>query len=149
MLIEDILVGKGNNIHTIDPGASLEETVQRLVQLKIGSLLVVEAHPRTGEPKLVGIITERDILRMCAGNVGPLDQLHVADYMSSDLLTGTGKESVADAMGLMTDHRIRHLPIVVDGELRGVVSIGDLVKAQLRATAQENHYMKQYIAEAH
>jgi CBS domain-containing protein len=95
---------------------------------------------------MVGIITERDILRACASRKASLEELRVRDVMSGDLVTGTPHDSVQDAMGVMTNRRLRHLPIVNDdGRLVGIVSIGDLVKHQHDQLSMENHYLKSYI----
>ena len=78
--------------------------------------------------RMVGIVTERDILRTCASRRGPLDRLPVSDAMSRDVLTALPGDSIEDTMQLMTERRLRHLPVVEHGELVGLVSIGDLVK---------------------
>src|SRR5690606_37217927 len=96
-------------------------------------------------PRPIGIITERDILRACAEQRAPLTSLLVRDYMSAELVTGGSADSVRDTMGQMTDHRIRHLPIVDDGRLVGLISIGDVVKAHYHETQVENHLLKSYI----
>ena len=85
-----------------------------------------------GKPKMVGIITERDILRACADRRGSLDDLTVTEYMTheKELLTGSPSNSVEHIMGIITDHRIRHLPVLEGEELVGIISIGDVVKAQ-------------------
>jgi CBS domain-containing protein len=94
---------------------------------------------------MVGIITERDILRCCAARRMPLDACRVEDTMTGDVVTGKPGDSVEDTMGLMTEKRIRHLPILEDGRLCGLISIGDVVKAQHRIMAIENQYLKTYI----
>jgi CBS domain-containing protein len=94
---------------------------------------------------MVGIITERDILRACAAGKAPLERQHVQDVMSSNPVVGRPNDSVEDTMGVMTDRRIRHLPVLDGGMLAGLVSIGDLVKAQHDAMTMENHYLKSYL----
>ncbi|HQU45195.1 MAG TPA: CBS domain-containing protein, partial [Pirellulales bacterium] len=85
------------------------------------------------------------ILRACAGRRAPLDQLKVTDAMSHELITGSPTDSIDDIMGLMTERRIRHLPVLVDDKLVGIISIGDVVKAHHDEVTMENHYLKSYI----
>jgi CBS domain-containing protein len=145
MTLQDILQSKGTTVHSIGPNATLDDVVQALVRNNCGSLVVCQQDGSGDEPQLVGIITERDILRACAARKAPLDELLVSDVMSSKLITGTPHDTVGETMGLLTERRIRHLPILEDGRLRGMISIGDLVKAQYQEMAMENHYMKSYI----
>jgi len=139
MILREILRTKGSAVYTIDPSATLAEVVHRLVENNVGSLVVCE------NGVMVGIITERDILRACAANGGTLNQKHVPDAMSTDIATGSPEDSIADTMGLMTDRRIRHLPILEDGKLSGMISIGDVVKAQHDHLEVENNMLKDYI----
>ena len=94
---------------------------------------------------MLGIITERDILRACARYRQSLEQLTVAEVMTHDVVTGAPGDSVEDTMGLMTEKRIRHLPVMDGGHLLGIISIGDVVKAQHDQLTMENHYLKNYI----
>lgn len=142
MDLRDILRAKGTNVLTIHPDASLEEVVDRLVEHNVGSLVVVEAGHAT---RAIGIITERDILRASARNHQNLAALRVRDAMSRRLIVGSLHDSVESIMGLMTEHRIRHLPVVEDGMLRGIISIGDVVKQQHDALCMENHYLRSYL----
>lgn len=143
MSLHEILRNKGNNVLSISPHASLEDVVQKLVKNNCGSLVVCE----DDDPcRMVGIITERDVLRACAGHKAPLDQLRVANCMTRHPVTGLPDDSIQSAMGLMTERRIRHLPILnYDGQLIGLISIGDLVKHQHDELSRENHYLKSYI----
>jgi CBS domain-containing protein len=146
MTLQDILRGKGAAVHTILPAATLDDVVQKLVRCGCGSLVVCDpAAPGKTYGRLLGIITERDILRACAGRIGALDSLVVADFMSQDVLAAQPDDSVGEAMGLMTNRRVRHLPIVDRGVLVGLVSIGDLVKAQHDEMLAENHHLKNYL----
>jgi CBS domain-containing protein len=142
MLLRDILLHKGSKVYSIEPDATLADVVRKLVDHNCGSLVVCEPDCAT---HVLGIITERDILRACAAGRVPLERHHVADCMTRDMITATSSHSVEETMGLMTDHRIRHLPVVDDDELAGIVSIGDIVKAQHDALTMENHYLKSYI----
>jgi CBS domain-containing protein len=137
--LRDILLVKGRQIYTVWPTATLQDVVNLLVQHNCGSLLVVEAD------QLLGIITERDILRAAAEIGRPLSECLVQDHMAVELLTGTPDDAIGQVMGLMTHHRVRHLPVLEDDQLVGIVSIGDIVKAQHHQLSMENHYLKNYI----
>jgi len=143
MMLQEILRNKGSNVFTIAPDATLEDVVQKLVGHNCGSLVVCEADERASG-RLSGIVTERDILKATAAHK-QLDRVKVAEVMTRDVITGTPADSVEDTMGLMTENRIRHLPIVEDGRLQGLISIGDVVKAQHDQLTMENHYLKNYI----
>ena len=149
MTLRDILHGKGRVVHTIGSQATLEDVAQKLVHHNCGSLVVCEGAPRdSAEPivgRMLGIVTERDILKACAAHQAPLSSLSVADAMTRDVLTGSPNDSVEQTMGLMTKMRIRHLPVVEDGQLVGLVSIGDVVKSQYDRLTMENHYLMSYI----
>jgi CBS domain-containing protein len=142
MKLADILAHKGHKVHSIRPTASLDEVVQVLVRHNIGSLVVC---PEEDCKRVLGIITERDILRACAAHRGSLEAIEVSEVMTVDLVTGAPGDSVEDTMGLLTEHRVRHLPVVENDELIGIISIGDIVKAQHDALTMENHYLKSYL----
>jgi CBS domain-containing protein len=142
MTLQEILRKKGSKVHSISPHATLEDVVQKLVENNCGSLLVCE--PDSDQP-MVGIITERDILRATAKANRPLGETRVEEVMSTDVFTGSPQDSVESVMGLLTEKRIRHLPVVENNQLKGMISIGDVVKAQVDILAMENHYLKNYI----
>jgi CBS domain-containing protein len=143
MTLQEILNQKGSLVHKIGPDQTLGEVVRRLTEQRIGSLVVCES--RGGRSQMVGIITERDVLRAISKGPVILDHLKVRDFMTADPITGCPVDEVAEVMGLMTSQRIRHLP-VVDGEtLVGIISIGDVVKAQYDQMVMENHYLKSYL----
>jgi CBS domain-containing protein len=143
MLLQEILRNKGTTVHTIQPQATLDELVRTLVQRNCGSLVVTQSGSSS---PMLGIITERDVLRACAAHPGGLGQLRVAEVMSKDVTVGSPSDSVEDTMGVMTQQRIRHLPIIDGGRLAGIVSIGDIVKAHHDNLTMENHYLKSYIS---
>ena len=141
MLLKDLLEKKSKDVHTISSNASADDVVMELVRLNIGSLLVRDS-PRG---PILGIITERDILRACAAHKAALDELRVAELMSRELIVGSPEDSIDDTMGLLTEKRIRHLPVVHNNQLVGLISIGDVVKWQHDSLSMENHYLKSYI----
>lgn len=143
MTLREILRAKGSSVHSIAPGASLYDVSVRLVEHHCGSLMVCD--DRGPRRTIMGIITERDLLRAAAANGGSLTDLRVVEYMTAGLITAQPDDTVEDAMGVMTEQRIRHLPVVEGDELVGLVSIGDLVKTQHDLALQENFYLKSYI----
>ena len=139
MLVRDILSDKGKLVHTCGPDDSLADVVDLLVGHNIGSLVVLD------EGEMVGIITERDILRASAATRGPLEFLSVRERMTRCPVVAAPQHDVSDVMCVMTERRIRHLPVVEGGHLIGIISIGDTVKAQHDELCRENHYLKSYI----
>lgn len=144
MKLADILRTKGSTVHTIYPDATVEAAVQELVKHNVGALVVCERDLEHGE-KLCGIITERDILRFVASKDRLASETKVADVMTKDPYTRDPSCSVEEAMAVMTQLKIRHLPVVSGGKLVGIVSIGDLVKAELDRLEMENKFMRNYI----
>jgi CBS domain-containing protein len=143
MLLQTILHKKGSLVYTVRPDATLQDVLYRLVHHGIGALVVTATGEQDGQ--VLGIITERDILRTCAAGQGPLSALRVSEYMTTQLITGYPDDPIEEAMRLMTEKRIRHLPVLSEGRLVGLVSIGDVVKAQHDLLAVENRFMKDYI----
>jgi len=142
MKLSDILANKGSKVHCIEPEATLADMAEALVEHNCGSLVVMH------ENRMVGIITERDFLKSYVSTKEDLSKLRVADFMTTDVVTGSPGDSVSEAMGVLTRRRVRHLPIVDENNaLVGMISIGDLVKAQHDQLSVENHFMKSYIQE--
>ena len=144
MFLHSMLHTRADDVRTISPRATLADVVDELVTYNIGSLLVCEESP-DGTQKLVGIITERDILRSQAFSGGSLQHTQVSEIMSPKLITASPHDTAATAMRLMTTHCVRHLPLIEDGNLEGIVSIGDIVKAHHDELELENHYMRAFI----
>jgi CBS domain-containing protein len=144
MRLREILHAKGEAVFFIAPDATLQDVVRTLIEHRVGSLLVLESGTTTAV-ELLGIITERDILHACAAGSRPLTEVRVSEVMSTALVTGTPDDEVEEVMGLMTTRRIRHLPVIAEGRLVGMISIGDVVKAQHDSLAMENQFMKDYI----
>jgi CBS domain-containing protein len=142
MTIASVLRDKGSAVETIAADATLYDAVRRLGEKRIGALPVVESG------RIVGIISERDII-YCLRDQGP-DVLNskVEQVMSSPAITADSEMSVLSALALMTQRRIRHLPIIEGGRLRGLVSIGDLVKHRMERIEAEADAMRQYIQSA-
>lgn len=139
MKIREILGTKGSDVVTAPPDIPVLEAMRVLVEHNIGSVVVTD---RGG---VAGILTERDILRLGARGPEVLAGTQVRDAMTTDLLVGTPDDDIHYCMNVMTENRIRHLPVIDEGELRGIVSIGDLVNACRRNAEQENRHLKDYI----
>ena len=140
MLVAEILKDKGDAVYAIAPDATVAQACAELERKRVGALVVCESD------RVVGVISERDVVRAMArdGKAG-LDR-PVADYMSGEVMFAAPAESVGVLMGRMTEHRIRHLPVLKDGRLGGVVSIGDVVKCQIAEATQEAESLRTYIA---
>lgn len=137
--VREILQTKGDAVYSIKPTETLAAAVRQLNEHNCGSLVVCDGD------QLIGIITERDILHAVADLEEQLRQISVESRMTADVITGNLEDRVDDVMGVMTDNRIRHLPVVEEGRLAGLISIGDVVKAHHAQLSIENHYLKSYI----
>jgi CBS domain-containing protein len=125
MKVEAVLAVKGREVASINPSATLATVAQRLRLERIGSLVVLE------DGKLVGIISERDVVHAFAAHRAEASEITVADVMTRDLVTCRPEDSLTRVLGLMTRHRVRHLPVLEGGRLAGLISIGDAVKHRL------------------
>ena len=139
MNLRDILRSKGSAVFTIGPNQTIAEAVRLMVEQRCGSLVVLDGQ------EMIGILTERDILRTVAQGLLSLTSISVSQRMTQRVITGTPDDDLAHIMGVMTQQRIRHLPVVDGGKLEGLVSIGDIVKAQHEQLTQENHFLMSYI----
>ena len=137
--LSEILGEKNTGVLQIDADASVFEAVKLMVESDAGSLLVTEV----GE--ITGIITERDYLRYVALEGRTSKETAVRELMSSPLIVVTLQTTIDECMALMTGQRIRHLPVVDDGEVVGVVSIGDVVKFTSKKQSSELHFLNEYI----
>ena len=140
MLVRDILRSKGSSVVTIGPDATVLEATRLLVARAIGALVVLEAE------EIVGIISERDALRLAAVDPASLATTRVHEAMTTTLVVGVADDGIDYVMEAMTKNRIRHLPVVEDQRLIGILSIGDVVNALRRETESENRYLHDYIA---
>lgn len=140
MLVAEILKGKGDAVYSIAPAITLKQACQELATKRVGALMVCDAD------RVVGVFSERDVVRAVAQD-GPasLDK-PVSDYMTRDVVFAQPAETVAILMERMTDRRIRHLPVLRDQRLAGVISIGDVVKCQIAEARQEADSLRSYIS---
>jgi CBS domain-containing protein len=140
MQVETILQSKGRAVTTVTSGSTIAEAVELLTSKRIGAVVVLDSG------KVAGILSERDIVRHLAKDWGALASRPVSDVMTKNVISVSRFATVADVMERMTQHRIRHMPIVENGELVGIVSIGDVVKRKIEETEQEAIALKEYIA---
>lgn len=138
--LAEILEGKGGHVLVIEGDASVLDAVKRMVDANVGALLVTE------EGEIAGIVTERDYLRRVALEGRTDRDTPVRDIMSSPLIVAPTQMTLEECMSLMTDHRIRHVPVVDGGEVVGIVSIGDVVKFQSNRQSYELQYLHEYIS---
>ena len=139
MKIRDILRHKGHDVVTASTGDSILQAVRVLVDHNIGGVVVVEG----GE--VIGILTERDILRLVASKPDELQALEVGQVMTRNVIKLAPDDDLAHVMEVMTGNRIRHLPVIEEGRLAGIVTIGDVVNAFRRVAEDENAHLRQYI----
>jgi CBS domain-containing protein len=143
MSVGNILKGKGREVATITGDETLAAAVQHLAQRRIGALMVTGAD----EPVL-GIISERDIIRaIAAGGASALEE-PVSRYMTRKVITCSESTGIDDLMSIMTSGKFRHVPVVESGKLVGIVSIGDVVKTRVAEIEAETQAIKEYIATA-
>ncbi|MBI2166971.1 MAG: CBS domain-containing protein [Candidatus Omnitrophica bacterium] len=140
MKLKDILKIKGSKVWTIREDQTVQEALHTLANQNIGALLVLDKSQR-----IVGIISERDIVRGACYNAKGVGEERVSELMTTNVIIGSPEDEVSYLMGVMTQNRVRHIPVVAEGKLEGIVSIGDVVKSQLEAQEYEIHYLKEYI----
>lgn len=143
MIVKSILSAKGSDVATIAPTATLAEATMILADRKIGALVVTGAGGR-----ITGIISERDIVRAFAQHSGGAFQLPLSEVMTRKVVTCTPTDTVAMLMERMTAGKFRHLPVLDDGRLVGIISIGDVVKYRLTELEFEQGAMRDYIQTA-
>ena len=140
MIIAAILKQKGNKVVSVKPGDLTFEVTRTLTEHRIGAALV-----RDPAGDILGIVSERDIVRGMAEHGPGTSKLPAEQLMTRDLVTITPQTLVTEALAMMTRRRIRHLPVLADGRLVGMVSIGDLVKARIEEAEYETEELKHYV----
>lgn len=143
MSVSHILGGKSRDIITAKSTEAVQDVAAKLAQHKIGAVVVVD-----DAKSILGIISERDIVRLIATQGPGALSSHAGDLMTRNVRTCKMGDSESELMALMTQHRIRHLPVVDNGKLIGMISIGDVVKFRIEAIEREAEDMKAYIATA-
>ena len=140
--MQQILDEKGHQILSVDPDASVFDAIQEMTDKDVGALLVVENN------RLLGLFTERNYTRnvILKGKSSP--KTPVRDVMTSPIMTARPQQSVSECMAVMTEKRVRHLPVLEDGNLLGIISIGDLVKSIIADQQFTIEQLEQYIHNA-
>lgn len=138
--VRQILKEKGDVVWSVAPTTTVFETLHLLADKDIGAVVVMD------KDKLVGIFSERDYVRQAIRDVETIKHRPVADFMTRDVVTITPEETVQDCMLYMTAHRIRHLPVVEDEKLVGIITIGDVVKTVISDQSQLLEEMENFIS---
>jgi CBS domain-containing protein len=140
MRINDVLRGKPRqDVITISPQAGVRELLGLLAEHNVGALIVSD-----DGSTVAGIVSERDVVRRLAADEAVLDAV-VADIMTTMVQTCEGSSSVDDLMQVMTEHRVRHVPVLTDGQLTGIISIGDVVKSRIGELEFERDQLDNYL----
>ncbi len=137
--VSDVLNDKGNGVIGVEPTATVFEAIQKMVEHNCGSLLVMD------EGEVAGIFTERDYLRKIALQGRTSKTTAVREVMTSPVIVAEADAEIDEALAMMTDRHIRHLPVVAEGSVVGVVSIGDLVKHKTKEQEFRIGYLEDYI----
>ncbi len=149
MTIKHVLQTKGSEVATISPEATLTQLIDKLGELRIGAMVV-----STDGKTIQGIVSERDVVRALRSDGLPalresrlihLDRVQVRDIMTAEVTTCAPETEIDQVMATITAGRIRHVPVVVDGELVGIVSIGDIVKARISHLEWERTALVEYV----
>ena len=140
MRIQDVIQHKANqDVVTIRPDATVRELIALLAEHNVGALVVSDDGERVS-----GIVSERDVVRRLHADEAVLDTA-VSQIMTADVRTCSGDDGVTDLMQTMTEHRIRHVPVVADGRLTGIISIGDVVKSRIGELEFERDQLDSYV----
>ncbi len=141
MKVDAVLAAKGHEVATVAPSATLTTVAQQLRLEGIGALVVLD------QGRLAGIVSERDVVHAFAAHRAETTEIKVADAMTRDVITCRREDSLTRVLGVMTRHRVRHLPVLEDGRLIGLISIGDAVKHRLAELETETAVLRDaYIA---
>ncbi len=140
MNVSGLLKGKGSDVVTVVPGTTATEVIAALAEHRVGAVVV------SGDGRRIdGVVSERDVVRALADRgVSALEEA-VSAIMTTSVFTCAPETTVDQLMALMTERRIRHVPVVVDGELAGIVSIGDVVKDRISDLETETQVLHEYI----
>ena len=141
MYVRDILKDKGGDVISLTAGQPVSAVLSIMAEKKVGAVLV------TGSYKAIaGLLTERDMVKAMHRYGESIFGKTVGDLMTTEVVTCSSKDPIAAIMGMMTSQRFRHVPVVDDGELVGVVSIGDVVKSRIEEAEAEAEALRKYIA---
>ena len=140
MIVKNVLVGKRGNVVTIEPTADLTAAVKLLAERRIGAVVILGADHR-----VIGILSERDIVRVLAEHGPTALNEPVSQVMTRDVKTCSEDDTIEGLMGRMTTGKFRHMPVVEQGQLIGIVSIGDVVKNRVDEIEHESEALRDYV----
>ena len=143
MYVSAILANKGADVVTARTDTTIGQAVRRLAEKKIGVLVISD-----DDKTVAGILSERDIVQAVVDKGAQVEAASVTVYMSADVVTCMPTDTISSLMELMTERRIRHLPVLESGVLAGIVSIGDIVKHRLAEIESEADALRQYVTQA-
>lgn len=138
-LLSELLREKGSKVHQIEPTATVEQAAKEMTNKRIGALLVMK------DEELVGILSERDILNRIVADGARADQISVQQIMTDDVIVIAPNRTIRDAMRVVTEKRLRHLPVVKDGRIMGMLSGGDLTRSIVAEEEGLIHTLYDYI----
>ena len=138
--ISTILDNKGSVVHSISPENTLKQMADEMLAKKIGSLLVTDK-----DGTLVGIISERDFLNIVGEHSKDWEGITVSDVMTKEVVTATPEDTLEQVMSIMTKHHIRHIPVMGNDKIVGVLALGDIINALLDKSLFQNKLLKRYI----
>lgn len=138
--VKHLLADKGSVVHSVPPSAPVLEAIRTMAEHHVGALLVIE------DGRLVGIVSERDYARKVVLKGRSSSATPTADIMTAEVVTVGSEDTVDHCMRVCTTRRVRHLPVVDDGRVNGVLSIGDLVKAVISEQSEQIEQLQRYIA---
>lgn len=140
MKVKDVIAVKGSNVVTIQESHSILNALEKFSAYRVGSLLV-----KNEADEIVGILSPRDVLMEVLNRCDQIGEVKVLEVMTRDLIISTPDDDLNYVQAIMTENRIRHLPIMDGQNLAGIISIGDVVKAQLKEINAENKYLRDYM----
>ncbi|MFH1687227.1 MAG: CBS domain-containing protein [bacterium] len=144
MLVRDILESKPRDIISVHQDVLVKEAMELLISNKISCLPIMD-----DSDKLIGVVSDKDIFRLIYSDQAKFSEVPIKEIMSTDLIVGLVDDEVDYIAGVMTENRIRHIPIVEGEKLIGLVSQGDVVKKQMKSIQVENRYLRMYIDGTH
>ncbi|MCP3890742.1 MAG: CBS domain-containing protein [Desulfobulbaceae bacterium] len=142
MKVKDILATKGSRVITIEKNTLVFDAMSIFSANRVGSLLVVDK-----DDNILGIIAAKDVLMAVVNHYEELKAIEVEKIMTSNIIVGSEEDDIDYIQAIMTENRVRHIPIITDKKIKGLVSIGDIVKSQMTAKDVENKYLKDYMAD--
>lgn len=142
MKVKDILANKGSRVVTIEQSANVFDAMKIFSANRIGSQLVVDK-----DDSILGIIAARDVLNAVINHYDKVKEMKVEEIMTKNLIVCGEDDDIDYVLAIMTENRVRHIPVLAGKEMKGLISIGDVVKSQLKEVHVENKYLKDYIAD--